>query len=209
MLCLLLSDLCSVAFLRACSATLPPTSPQGKYCSSPLTISVPGAGWWTVAGLPWLPLPLEMASLQTATASGDGFPPDSHRLWRWLPSRQPPPLEMASLQTATASGDGFPPDSHRLWRWLPSRQPPPLEMASLQTATASGDGFPPDSHRLWRWLPSRQPPPLEMASLQTATASGDGFPPFSRLWHPPPLARRWVETSLRVECGLSNNWYHD
>ena len=61
----LLSDIWCVACLHACSATLSPTSPQSKYCSSPLTVSVLGARWWTVAGLPWLPRHLEMASLQT------------------------------------------------------------------------------------------------------------------------------------------------
>ena len=42
-----------------------------------MTINVTGAGWWTVAGLPWLPPHLEMASLQTATAyrnNEDGSP---------------------------------------------------------------------------------------------------------------------------------------
>ena len=33
----------------ACGATDSPTSAKCKYCSSPLTISVTGAGWWTAA----------------------------------------------------------------------------------------------------------------------------------------------------------------
>ena len=43
--------------LPACSVTNPSTSPRGKYCSSPPTVSVTGAWWWTVTGLPWLPPP--------------------------------------------------------------------------------------------------------------------------------------------------------
>ena len=65
-LCLLLSDIQSVTCFRACSATHPRISPVGKYCSSPLTISVTSAvGWWSVAGSPWLPPPLEMVFFQT------------------------------------------------------------------------------------------------------------------------------------------------
>ena len=45
--------------------SLPPL-PRVNTGSSPLALSVTGAGWWTVAGLPWLPPPLEMDSLQTA-----------------------------------------------------------------------------------------------------------------------------------------------
>ena len=82
-LCLLISDICSVACLFACSATLPPTSPQVKYCSYPLTNSVTGAGWWTVVGLPWL---------------------QYHHPWSWLPSRQ-----HAATSTCTTLADEFNP----------------------------------------------------------------------------------------------------
>ena len=62
--CLLLSNFLQ-CHLVACDVTHPPNSPKGKFSTD--YQSVMGAGRWTVAGLQWLPVPLEiMASLQTA-----------------------------------------------------------------------------------------------------------------------------------------------
>ena len=56
-LCLLLSI--TLTSLPELAARRPPTSPVGKYCSSPLTTSVTGAAWWTAAGLGMVSLHLQ------------------------------------------------------------------------------------------------------------------------------------------------------